>query len=220
MRGTSWNKEVHGKDLVCAIHNLGMITKRAARNRTSPDRYHNLGIRDCLVGLLESQAHVLSDGTSDQKSVSMPRRRHKLNPEPAEIEHYGIQNVDIRLASIASARADLSEFERPPKDAVGLCSKPPGEAQGIAFSQDQIVSLTCRKWVLRGKLDRSFGTCVGTLWTEQTATKIEPQASVLGDRVGRASIYATRTTRRTPGLVDCRKPTKSLRQNWLDLRKW
>jgi len=220
MRRASRNKEVDGKNLVCAVQHFGMIAEWTARNCTGADRYHDLGLRHCRVGLFESQAHVLSDGTGYQESVCVPRRRHKLNAEPAEIEYHSIQNIDVRLASIASARADLSEFERPPKDAVGLCSKPPGEAQGIAFGQDQIVSLTCRKLVLPGKLDRSFRTCVGTLRTEQTATKIEPQASVFGDRVGRASIYTTRTTRRTPGLVDYRKPTKSLRQNWLDLRKW
>jgi hypothetical protein len=48
---------------------------------------------------------------------------NKLNPESAEIEHHGIQNINVRFASIASARADLSEFERSPEDPVGLLSK-------------------------------------------------------------------------------------------------
>lgn len=197
-----------------------MIDEWTARNCTSTYGYHNLGLWNCLVSLFESQAHVLRDGTGNQESVRMSRRRHKLNAEPAEVKHDGIQNIDVRLASIASARADLSEFQRATKYAVGLCSKAPGEVQGMPFGQDQIASLICGKFVLRGKLYRAFGTCVGTLRTEQTATKIEPQTLLLADRVGGASIYTTCTPRWTLGLVDCWKAAKSLRQNWLLLRKW
>ena len=145
---------------------------------------------------------------------------NKLDAESAEIEHYSIENINVGLTSVASARADLSEFERAAKDPVRPFGKAARQSQRFSFAQNQIVPVARGESILRRETDRSFGTCVGTLWTEQTATKIEPQASILGDRVGRASIYATRTTRRTPGLVDCRKPTKSLRQNWLDLRKW
>jgi hypothetical protein len=48
--------------------------------------------------------------------------RHKLNAESAEVEHYGIQNINVRLASVASTGADLSEFERAAKDPMGLFS--------------------------------------------------------------------------------------------------
>jgi hypothetical protein len=48
--------------------------------------------------------------------------RHKLNAESAEIEHHGIQNINVGLASVASTGADLSEFERAAKDSVGLFS--------------------------------------------------------------------------------------------------
>jgi len=75
-----------------------------------------------LVGLLKGQAHVLSDGTGNQKSICMAWGRHKLNAESAEVEHYGIQNIYVSLASVASTGADLSKFERPAKDPVGLFS--------------------------------------------------------------------------------------------------
>ena len=96
----------------------------------------------------------------------MPRRRNKLNSEPAEIEHYGVQNIDIRLASVASACADLSELERSPKDADGLHSKTPGKPQGICFGQDQIIALGGCKPVLPGEPNCSLGTRVGTLRAE------------------------------------------------------
>jgi hypothetical protein len=201
MRGTPWNKEVDGKDLVCAVQNFRMIAEWTARNCTGADRYHDGRLRQRLVSLFESQAYVLSDGAGNQKSVRVSRRCYKLNTEAAEIEYYRIQNINVRLASIASARADLSEFERAPKDAVGLCSKAPGKAQVIAFGQDQIVSLAGRELVLLGQVDRSFRTGIGTLRAEQTATKIESQTFVRDDRVGRAGICASCATRRTPGLV-------------------
>jgi hypothetical protein len=75
-----------------------------------------------LVSLVEGQAHVLSDGAGNQESIRMAWGRHKLNAESAEIEHYGIQNINVRLASVASTGADLSEFERAAKDPVGLFS--------------------------------------------------------------------------------------------------
>jgi len=53
----------------------------------------------------------------------MAWRRHKLNSESPEIEHYGVQNIDVRLASVTSTGAYLSEFERPPKDPVALFSE-------------------------------------------------------------------------------------------------
>ena len=133
MRGASGNKEVDGKDLVCAVENFGMIAERTARNRTRADCYHDVGLRHRLIGLFESQAHVLSDGAGNQKPVRVSRRRYKLNPEPAEIKHYGIKDIDVGLASVASARADLSEFERASKDPIGLLSKASGKAQRFPF---------------------------------------------------------------------------------------
>jgi hypothetical protein len=65
----------------------------------------------------------LSDGTGNQKAIRMACGCNKLNPESAQVEHHGIQNINVRLASIASAGADLSEFERPPKDPVALFSE-------------------------------------------------------------------------------------------------
>ena len=72
----------------------------------------------CLIGLLRSQAHVLSHCTDNQQSIRMPGRRHELDAESAEIEYHGIQNIDVGLASVASTCADLPEFERASKDSV------------------------------------------------------------------------------------------------------
>ena len=83
MRRTSRNKEVDRKNLVCAVKNFGMIAKRPAGNCTGSDRDNNLRLGHGLVGLLQSQAHVLSDGAGNQKSVRMAWRRHKLNAESA-----------------------------------------------------------------------------------------------------------------------------------------
>lgn len=201
MRGTSRNEEVDWKDIHRAVENLGMIAEWTACNCTSADRYHDLGFRHRLVSLFERQAHVLGDSSSNQKSIRMAWGRHKLNAESAEIEHHGIKNIDVRLASIASAGADLSQLERSTKDPVGLFSKVPGKAQRFPFGQDQIVSIARRESVLQGETDRSCGTCVGTLGAEQTAPEIDLQTSVAGNCVGRASIRATRARRWTSCLI-------------------
>jgi hypothetical protein len=131
----------------------------------------------------------------------MPWRRHKLNAESAEIEHDGIQNINVRLASIASAGADLSQLERSSKDAVGLFNQAPGEAQRLPFGQNQIAPIAGGQSILRGETHRPFGTCVGTLGAEETASEIDLQASVAGDCVGRASIAAVRATRLASCLI-------------------
>jgi hypothetical protein len=71
----------------------------------------------------------------------MSWRRHKLNTEPTQIEHHGVQYIDVRFAPVAPARADLPEFERAPKDAINRLTKAPGELQVVPFGQDQIVAL-------------------------------------------------------------------------------
>ena len=133
MRGTSRNEEVDRKDIVRAVENFRMIAKWTAGDRTGAYRDHDFRIRHCLVGLFKSQAHVLSYGAGNQKSIRMARGCHKLNAESAEIEHYGIQNIDVRLASVASTGADLSEFERAAKDPVGLFSKTTRQSQRFSF---------------------------------------------------------------------------------------
>ncbi len=166
MRGAAWNKEIHGKELVCAIHNLRMITKRSARNCARTDSYHDLGFRNRLVGLFERQAHVLSDSAGDQEPVGMSWRRHKLNTEPTQIEHHGVQHIDVGFAPVAPACADLPEFERAPKNAIDRRAKAPGEMQVIPFLQDEIVALAGCKSILPSELDRPFRTCAGTFRAE------------------------------------------------------
>lgn len=45
-------------------------------------------------------------------SAGMTGRGDDLNPEPSHIEEKRIENVDVRLAGIASASAHLPESER------------------------------------------------------------------------------------------------------------
>lgn len=160
MRGTSRNKEVDWKNIVRAVENLRVIAEWTARDRASTDHYYNFRPRHRRIGLFKSQAHVLGDGTSNQKAVGMAWRCNELNAESAEIEHHGIQNINVRLASVTSAGADLSEFERSPEDPVRLFSKTTCQSQGFPFGQDQIIPIAGCELILRSETDRSFGTCV------------------------------------------------------------
>ena len=114
--------------------------------------------------------------------------RHKLNAESAQIEHYRIENIDVRLASVASAGADLSELERAAEDPMGLFSKTIRQSQRFSFAKNQIVPVAGRESILRSETDRALGTCVGALGAKQTATEIDSQTSVAGDCIGRAGV--------------------------------
>jgi hypothetical protein len=121
MRRTSGNKEVNRKEVIRAVEDLKMIakgTRGTASNCASAHRDHNFWVGHRLIGLLKSQAHVLSHCTDNQQSIRMPRRRHELDAASAEIEYHSIQNIDVGLASVASTGADLPEFERASKDSV------------------------------------------------------------------------------------------------------
>jgi len=136
---------------------------------------------------------------------------NKLDAESAEIEHYSIENINVGLTSVASARADLSEFERAAKDPVRPFSKAARQSQRFSFAQNQIVPVARGESILRRETDRSFGTCAGTLGAEQTATEIDLQTSVAGNCIGRARIRATRATGRTSCLIQNGQTTESLR---------
>lgn len=173
MRRTSRNEEIDRKDVGRSVENFRMIAKGAARDRTSAYRDDNFRVRHRLVGFLEGETHVLSHGAGNQKSIRMAWGRNELNPEPAEVVHDGIQNVNVRLASVASAGTDLSEFERASKDPMGLIGQTLRQSQRFLFAQDQIIPIAGRESILRRESDRSFGACVGALGAEKTATEID-----------------------------------------------
>ena len=52
--------------------------------------------------------HVFGYRPGDQKPVGMARRRDKLDAEPSQVEHDRAQHVDVGLAGIAAAGADLT----------------------------------------------------------------------------------------------------------------
>jgi len=84
---------------------------------------------------------------------------------------------------------------------MGLISKTTRQPKRFSFGQNQIVPVAGRELIFRGETDRSFGTGVGALGTEQAATEVDLQTSIAGNCISRASIDATRATRFTSCLI-------------------
>ena len=68
----------------------------------------------------------------------MARRRHELDAEASQVKHDGVENVDIRFASIASAGADLPELERAAQECDEGRRQGAGRASGADRFQDQV----------------------------------------------------------------------------------
>lgn len=127
MRRTSGDIEVDPKNTVRTIESFRMTKEGAAGNRACAYSYYDFGRRYGFIGLFESQSHILSYGTSDQQPVSVARRRYKLNPESSEVKHYRVKDINVRLTSVTSAGADLSQLERSTEDAMGFFGEPSGK---------------------------------------------------------------------------------------------
>ena len=67
-----------------------------------------------LVGLLQRQPHVLRHRAGDQQPVGVARRGDELDAEAAQVEADGAEHVDVGLAGVAAAGADLPQLERAP----------------------------------------------------------------------------------------------------------
>ncbi len=127
MRRTTGDIEVDPQDTVRAIESFRMPKEGATGNCACACSYHDLGRRYGLIGLFESQSHILSHRTGDQKPVGVARGRYKLNPESSEVKNDCVENINVRLTSITSAGADLSELERSTKDAMSFFGEPSGK---------------------------------------------------------------------------------------------
>src|SRR5262245_46447735 len=90
---------------------LRMVNVRPAGNSTRAHRNDQFRFRNGLVGLLQSDAHVFGHWAGNQKTVSVSRRCHELDPKSAQIEHQRVQDIDVGLTSITAPGADLPQLE-------------------------------------------------------------------------------------------------------------
>jgi hypothetical protein len=133
MGRTSRNEEIDRDNVACAIENLWVIPERASRDRTRAHGNHDFRLGHGRVSLLKREVHVASDRPGDQKSIGMPRRRYELDAEARQVEDNRIKNVDVSFASVASAGAYLSKFQRAPQDAVEIAGETMRKRQRLAF---------------------------------------------------------------------------------------
>ena len=64
--------EIYREDVVRAVVDLRMTDIRPARDRARPGGNDDLGWRNRVVGLLESEPHVLGDRSGDEQAVGVP----------------------------------------------------------------------------------------------------------------------------------------------------
>ena len=116
MRGAAGDEEVDGNLGGAAVVLLGVIDVRAAGDGAGADGDHNARVGDGVVSVLQGGSHVFGDAASDEQTVGVARGGDELDAEAAQIPANGVENVHIRFAAVASAGADLTEFERSAKE--------------------------------------------------------------------------------------------------------
>ena len=116
-----------------------------------------LGGGDRRVGLQQGRAHVLADRAGDDEAVGVPRRGDELDAEPAQVEDDGAQHVQVGLAGVAAAGADLAELERPAEEPARLLVQGLRELQRLAVV-DQVLARPRRQAVVLRVADGPFGT--------------------------------------------------------------
>jgi len=104
--------EINGNRAVRAVVLFGMAGERTAGDGARADGDHEPGGRRGFVGLLQGQPHVLGDGTGDEQAVGVPRRGRHLDAEAAQVEDHRAERVDVGLAGVAAACADLPQLQR------------------------------------------------------------------------------------------------------------
>jgi hypothetical protein len=179
-----------------------MIAEGTSCDRARTDRNYNLGFGYRIVSLLERPAHVSGNWSRNQDTVRMARRRHELDAEASQIEYDCIQDVDIRFAAVATARADLPKLERTAKNALELIGKPTGKLERVSRLQNQIVAMTGCETVLPAELDCSLWTSVRAFRTKEASSQVDSQTLVAADRLGWAYFDTSGAAGWTSRLVD------------------
>jgi hypothetical protein len=110
MRWTTRDIQIDTKHIIRAVQNVLVIAKWTTGDRARANCDYYLRIGYSVVSGLQRQAHVHRHWTGNQKAVRVPRRGYELNSEAAQIKYYCVQHVDVRFASIASARTDLPKL--------------------------------------------------------------------------------------------------------------
>src|SRR5262245_52540253 len=144
-----------------------------------------------VVGFLESNPHVLADRASDQQAVGVPRRGDELNSEPAEVEDDGVENVDIRLAGVATGGANLPQLERAAEEALQPLVERGGKLFQAAVSAQQSFAGPGGQAVIVRELNRAARAGLEAVRAEQAPPHVELEPAVRqvdrARRTGRAA---------------------------------
>ncbi len=102
------------------VARLRMILEYTARNRAGAAGDDELRFGDCFIGLEQRFPHVRGDRTGDQNTVGVARRGHEFDAEAAGVEDDIAERIDLDLAAVAAAGADLAQAQRSPEQSSQL----------------------------------------------------------------------------------------------------
>src|SRR6185312_8141139 len=142
----------------------------------------------------------------------MARRSDEVDPEAASVEDDIAERVDLGLAAIAAAGADLAQAQRAAEEAAQLTLQ--GLNVRCAFARDQqFGSLRGGEPPVRGKSDQIIGTCGSAIAAEDASAQVEARALERQlDRLARANVAASGAAISAFALIKHRSPAKERRK--------
>ena len=144
----------------------------------------------------------------------MARRGHELDAETADVPADGRQHVGVGFAGVASARADLSEFQRAAEQLFKLrIERGFGDLRSPLFAgDDQVAAVARRELETAGIRDGFPGAGVGAFGTEEALAEIDVSGIIRADRAGRAGLRADAASVRTFRGVNNGATAEAIRQ--------
>src|SRR5438105_6204812 len=148
-----------------------MVDVRPAGDGTGADGNDNLRRRHRVIGLSQSEPHIVSHGPRDEQAIGVPWRGHELNAEAAQVENDGVEHVDIGLATIAAAGAYLPQLERTAEQAARLVVESLRQLESI-LADHQVLASAHGQAVVAGMRDGALRAGLGAIRTEQATTQV------------------------------------------------
>jgi len=147
------------------------------------------------------------------------RRSHKLNPEPAQVEHHRVQHIDVGLAGVAPAGTDLAQLERPPEEPPHLLIQGLGQLQRFA-RQEQVLSAADGQSILLREPNAALRAHRNATAAEQAFPEVHSEILRAGrNGIRRAGFLARAAGVRAPGAIQHRQPAQPVGQHGFALGK-
>ena len=109
--GATGNVDIHGQDLIDSTQTGVILTKDAAAAAAGANGDDEAGRRHCIIGLVQSELHVASDGSGDQQHVRVARGSDKVDAEPFDVIDRAVEAIDLDLAAVARSGIHFANMQ-------------------------------------------------------------------------------------------------------------